>query len=436
MIEFETTLFELILVIFLILINSVFVAIEFAIIRIRTSELDVLIQQKNYKAINAREVKNHLDRYISAAQLGITLINLLLGWIGESIFSKLFNPLFSLFGINSSLSSTAASIIGILVLTFLTLTIGEIAPKAIAIRYSKSTALWFALPLRIFYRIFKPFIWLLNVSANALLRVIGVEPVTKDEVFHSEEELRFLISEGRKTGIIDSTEHQLIEKIFEFNDKLAREIMVPRSNMVAIDIDDRREKIIQIIIDEGYSRIPVFKENIDNIIGILYSKDLISAAEHRDLIVLHDILRPAQFVPETTHIGDLLKEFQKKHIHLGIVVNEHGGVEGLITLEDILEEIVGEIEDEYDIDTKNIEKDKLGLFLVNPIITIEEFNKRFKIDIPENADEYQTLSGFLQNVTGHVPEIYERIDYKGFIFTVTKKSGNKLLQIKIQRMAS
>ncbi|TRZ64556.1 DUF21 domain-containing protein, partial [bacterium] len=200
MIEFETTLFELILVIFLILINSVFVAIEFAIIRIRTSELDVLIQQKNYKAINAREVKNHLDRYISAAQLGITLINLLLGWIGESIFSKLFNPLFSLFGINSSLSSTAASIIGILVLTFLTLTIGEIAPKAIAIRYSKSTALWFALPLRIFYRIFKPFIWLLNVSANALLRVIGVEPVTKDEVFHSEEELRFLISEGRKTG--------------------------------------------------------------------------------------------------------------------------------------------------------------------------------------------------------------------------------------------
>ena len=210
--------------------------------------------------------------------------------------------------------------------------------------------------------------------------------------------------------------------------------MVPRNNMIAIDIDDNREKIIQMIIDEGYSRIPVYKETIDNIIGILYSKDLISAAEHRELILLQDILRPVHFIPETKHIGELLKELQKKHIHLGIVINEHGGVEGLITLEDIIEEIVGEIEDEYDIESPAIQKDKKGIYLINPIIPVADFNKLLNTDIPEDKDEYHTLSGFLQTVTGHIPEIFERIDYKGLLFTITKKAGNKLLQVKIQRM--
>lgn len=210
--------------------------------------------------------------------------------------------------------------------------------------------------------------------------------------------------------------------------------MVPRNNIVAINIDDNRDMIIQKVIDEGYSRVPVFKDTIDNIIGIIYSKDLISAAEFRELIVLTDILRPAYFVPETKQIGEILKDFQRKRIHLGIAVNEHGNVEGLITLEDIIEEIVGEIEDEYDIDTRNVQKDKLGIFLVNPLITIEEFNQKFKSDIPVDNDDYHTLSGFLQMVTGHVPEIYERIDYKEFVFTIMKKSGNRLLQVKVQRM--
>ena len=229
---------------------------------------------------------------------------------------------------------------------------------------------------------------------------------------------------------------RLIERVVDFNDKLARDIMVPRNNIIALDIDDNRDKIVQKVIDEGYSRIPVYKDSIDNIIGIIYSKDLISATEHRELIVLTDILRPAYFVPEIKQIGEILKEFQKKRIHLGIVVNEHGNVEGLITLEDIIEEIVGEIEDEYDIETRNVQKDKLGLFLVDPLITVEEFNTKFNTDIPLDNDDYHTLSGFLQKVTGHIPEIYERIDYKEFVFTVMKKSGNRLLQVKVQRLTN
>jgi CBS domain containing-hemolysin-like protein len=435
MLELQSTLFEIIVIFAFIFLNALFVAIEFSILKVRNSELETLIEKGNLKAKKAKDVKMHIDRYISATQLGITLVNLLLGWMMESVITdKIVSPLLKIIGLDLPFTRTISLIIGILLTSYFAVTIGEIVPKSIAIKYPKNISLWFSIPLIIFYKVFKPFIWILNKSANGFLRIIGIEPLTKDVMTHSEEEIRFLISEGRKTGVIDSTEHQLIEKIFDFNDKTASDIMIPRNRIVAIDIDDSRDKIIQTIIDEGYSRIPVFKETIDNIIGIIYSKDLISAAEHKELILLQDILRPATFIPDTKHIGELLKEFQKKHVHLGVVVNEHGGVEGLVTLEDIIEEIVGEIEDEYDIETRNIAKDKLGIYLVNPEIQIEEFNKKFSSDIPENPDEYLTLSGFLQMVTGHVPEIYERIDYKDLIFTIMKKSGNTLLQVKIQRM--
>lgn len=435
MVELQSTLFEIIIIIVLIFLSAVFVAMEFSMIRVRNSELETMINDGVKKAKKVKEIKEHIDWYISAAQLGITLVSLILGWLMESVITeKIVLPFFNYFNINFPYVRNVSLILGILLATYLAVTFGELIPKSIAIKYPKSVSVWLAIPLIMFNKIFKPLIWSFNASANGFLKLLGIEPVTKDVINHSEEELKFLISEGRKTGVIDSTEHQLIEKIFDFNDKMAKDIMIPRNKMIAIDIDDNREKIIQTIIDEGYSRIPVYKESIDNIIGVIYSKDLISAAEHRQLILLQDILRPAAFIPETKHIGELLKEFQKKHVHLGIVINEHGGVEGLITLEDIIEEIVGEIEDEYDIDTRNVAKDKLGIYLVNPDITIEEFNKKFSSDIPENPDEYNTLSGFLQIVTGHIPEIYERIDYKDLIFTIMKKTGNTLLQVKIQRM--
>jgi CBS domain containing-hemolysin-like protein len=434
MLEFQTFILELIVIFIFLAINALFVAIEYALIKIRISEIESLILKGKNKAKLVKNLKENIDKYISASQLGITLINLLLGWFGESIFSDYIKHILSYFHINSPLLNTLSIIIGILFITYLTVTFGEIAPKTIAIRYSTKIALNLSLPLKIFYNIFKPFIFLLNKSANIILKILGIESVPVNEIVNSEEEMKLIIEEGRKSGVIDSTEHQLIEKIFDFNDKTARDIMVARNNIVAINIEESRDKIVQTVIEEGYSRIPVYRESMDNIIGIIYTKDLISAAEHREIIVLQDILRPVYFLPETKHIGELLKDFQKKRIHMGIVVNEHGGVEGLVTLEDIIEEIVGEIEDEYDIETRNVEKEKLGIYLVNPIISIEEFNKKFNIDIPIDNDEYLTLSGFLQKVTGHVPEIYERIDFKGLVFTVMKKIGNKLLQVKIQRM--
>ncbi len=436
MLEAERIFTKFFFIFVFVIINALFVVIEYSLVRLRSSELDTLIAKGNSAAKLTKSLVDDLNKYISASQLGITIVNLLLGFIGEDIFIQIFEPIFLSLGGAATFSHTAALIIGILLITFLTVSIGEIAPKTLAIRFPLKISLFLSLPLKIFFNVFKPFIFLLNKFSELFLRLIGIKNIPKEEMQHSEDEIRYIIAEGKKSGVIDSTEHQLIEKIFDFNDKLAREIMVPRNNMFALNINQDRDYIIQKVIEEGFSRIPVYKDSTDNIIGVIYSKDLISAAEHREVIVLQDILRSVHFIPETKHIGEVLKDFQRKHIHLAVVVNEHGGVEGLVTLEDIIEEIVGEIEDEYDIETNSVQRGKKGVYLVNPQIEIKEFNKRFKTDIPVDSDDYQTLSGFLQTVTGHIPEIYERIDYKDISMTVMKKAQNKLLQIKIQNITN
>ncbi len=430
----ESLLFEIIFVLFIVLLNAFFVAAEFSIVKVRSTQLDTLAKKDNQRAKIAKKVVSNLDKYLSATQLGVTISSLALGWIGEPISANLLKPVFALLNItNPQTIHTLALTFGFVVITYLHVILGELAPKYIAIKYAKRVALTLAVPLNIFYLVFKPFIWVLNVSSRFIVRILGIQSVTDVERFHSEEELRLLIAEGRQSGAIDQTEHQLIEKIFEFNDKQAQEIMVPRNRMVALNIEDSREEIYRVVTEEGFSRLPVYNDTTDNIIGVIYTKDLISAAEHRELITLQDIIRPAYFVSSTKQIGNLLKEMQRHRVHMAIVVDEYGGVEGLITIEDIIEEIVGEIQDEYDVDAQEVIPEKSGVYLVNPIMSVEDFNKRFNDIIPEDTD-YQTLNGFLQKVTGHIPEVYERIDYKGMSFVVTKKSGNMILQVRVQKI--
>ncbi|MEO8666416.1 MAG: hemolysin family protein [Ignavibacteria bacterium] len=436
--DFKSIFFDVFLLLVFVSLNSLFVAAEFALVKVRKTQIQ---PTEGSRAKLALRLVTHLDQYLAATQFGITISSLGLGWIGEPVTARILEPLFSLLKINNpDTIHTISLTLGFIFITFLHIIIGELAPKSLAIRHPKQTTMFIALPLSIFYLIFKWPITMLNGSANKILKWVGIEPVSESERSHSEEEIRLLIAEGSKSGEIDETEQAIIQKVFGFNDKTAREAMIPRNNMFAIDIDENREKIIEMLIDEGYSRVPVYKDSIDNIIGVIYSKDIISAAEHKNIIVLQDVIRPVHFIPETKHIGEILKDFQKKHIHLGIVVNEHGGVEGLITLEDIIEEIFGEIDDEYDTDTDKFDvstgNDRKGIYLINPDIAIDDFNNRFNTDIPVDTDEYQTLSGFLQTVTGHIPDIFERIDYKNLVITVMKKSGNKLLQVKIQKLKS
>lgn len=423
---------QFLLIFILILVNAIFVIAEYAIIRVRSTEIDALVAQGSLKAKSAKSVISQLDRYISATQLGITFVNLLLGWIGEDVFIHLLQPLFVYIGLEDSVSQTLSIIFGLLIITYFTITIGELAPKAFAIRKYLGAVLWLSYPLMIFYRIFKPFIWLLNRSASLIIQLLGLKKEDYDSEHHSAEEIKQVILEGRKSGVIDKTEHQLIERIFDFNDKLAREIMVHRNSMVVLDIDYPREKIYAIVTEEGYSRIPVYKDTVDNIIGVIYTKDLISASEHRELISLQDIIRPAYFISGTKQIGILMREFQKNKVHMGIIVDEFGGVEGLITMEDIIEEITGEIMDEYDEETPEVIKGKNQEYLVNPIITIRDFNAKFSAKIPEESG-YNTLGGFLCQVTGHIPALYERIDYSGFTFIISNRQRNTIKQVKITR---
>jgi len=250
----------------------------------------------------------------------------------------------------------------------------------------------------------------------------------------SEEDLKQVLEASTISGAIDKTEHELIKSILEFTDTTVKEIMVPRPDVVALDISMPREVLVRKVIDEGYSRLPVYKENIDHIIGIIYSKDLLSLLEHRDLILLQDIIRPVFFVPESKKISQLLREFQQKKAHLAIVTDENGGTEGIVTMEDVVEEIVGEIHDEYDEVGKAIEPAKDGSVVVDARLSVSDFNSQFSLNIPE-ATEYETVAGFIQKVLGRLPEIGESTTFNDIQFTILSKSARRIRQVRIQRLA-
>lgn len=248
----------------------------------------------------------------------------------------------------------------------------------------------------------------------------------------SEDEIKQVIDAGTVSGVLDKTEHELIKSILEFSDITAKEIMVPRPDVVALDLHMSRETLMRRVIDEGYSRLPVYEKSIDNIVGVVYSKDLLSLLEHRDLIILQDILRPPFFVPESKKISQLLRELQQNKVHLAIVIDEHGGTEGIVTMEDIIEEIVGEILDEYDEATKSVVESSDGSSIVDATISISDFNQQFGAEIPETSD-YETLGGFLQKLTGRLPELQEEIRQNDLIFTIAGKRARRIKHVKVVR---
>ena len=357
---------NIIFLILLVLANGFFVAAEFAIIKVRSSQLAQRIKEGNRSAILVKHIIEHLDAYLSATQLGVTLASLGLGWVGEPLIAEMLRQPFRSFGFQDEGTLYTISIaVGFAVLTFLHIIVGELGPKSLAIQYTERTALLASHPLQFFYRVFQPMIWLLNTSANFMLRRVGIKPASTGDLIHSAEELEMIVTEGAKSGMLNKTEQELISSIFEFSTTTAKEIMVPRTDVIAVDSNISREKLIRIVTEEGYSRMPVYKDSIDNIVGIIYTKDLISLLEHRDLIVLQDIIRPAYFIPDAVKISKLMNDLQERKIHMAIVVDEFGGTQGIVTMEDILEEIVGEIHDEYDEVLKEVEQSADGSAIVD-----------------------------------------------------------------------
>lgn len=424
---------NIIFILLLVCANGFFVAAEFAIVKVRSSQIAQQLKIGHRRASLAMNIVDHLDAYLSATQLGVTLTSLGLGWVGEPLLADMIIGPLGAAGIVSDQAVHAIAFgVSFAILTFLHIVLGELAPKSLAIQYPETTTLVISFPLQMFYRLFRPAIWMLNKTANGFLKLLGISPSKASELFHSAEELQMIVAEGAKTGVLNKTEQELISSIFEFSATTAREIMVPRPDMIAIEHTTPREKIIQIVTEEGYSRMPVYHESIDNIIGIIHSKDLISLLEHRDLIVLDDILRPAHFVPETIKISQLLRDMQQRKLSMAIVIDEFGGTQGIITMEDILEEIVGEIHDEYDEVLKDVEQSADGSAIVNARISIDIFNEKFGVEIPEGS-EYETLNGFLYATTGRIPELNEEIVFGPLTFTVLKKSQRRIRQVRVRK---
>lgn len=418
----------------LVLLNGFFVAAEFAIVKVRPSQIELMAKTGSGAAIMAKKIVAKLDAYLSATQLGITLASLGLGWVGESLVEGLILDLFAFLGfaVDTVLIHRISIGIAFSIITVLHIVFGELAPKSIAIQRSEGVTLGIAYPLNIFYVVFRPFIWLLNGFANLILKAIGISPASEHEV-HSPEELRFLVEQGNESGNMESTEYEIIRNAFDFSERTARQVMVPRTKVVGLNIELADEKMLDKVIDEGYSRVPVFKNSLDNIIGIIHIKDLLLRIRKKERIVIKDLMRPAHFVPESKRVSDLLRDFQRQRLHMAVVVNEYGGTEGIISMEDIVEEIVGEIQDEYDNESPIVEAVTEGKYKALGSASIADVNEYLPVAIEENK-EYDSLAGLLIYHFGRIPDDNEHIVIAPYEFTVLKKLRNNIVQIEINTL--
>ncbi|MBL7921716.1 MAG: HlyC/CorC family transporter [Bacteroidia bacterium] len=426
--------FDLFITFLLILLNGFFVAAEFALVKVRASQLDVKAQKGSSRAKLAKNLLEKLDAYLSATQLGITLASLALGAVGEEVISHMVQGMFAKTGmVTNPVTVHSISLpIALTLLTFFHVTLGEQIPKMIGIKYSMDTILLFAWPLRIFYFIFSPFIWLLNKTSSMVLRIIGVKKVGEDEV-HTEEELRLILTESEEGGAIKPSENELIQNVFDFDDRIVKQIMVPQGRVVALDVELGRGEITKKVIEEGFSRIPIYLGDIDNVIGIVHSKDLLKALIENRFRTLKDIMRPVHFIPESMKINELLRDFQKHHIQMAIVTNEFGATAGLITMEDIIEELVGEIQDEHDEEKPNVEKKSDTEFIVNAQATIADVNEALPIALPENS-HYETVSGYINYIFGRIPAVNDKRKKDGYELTILKRTRQSVDTVKLKML--
>src|SRR5690606_22269209 len=352
--------FQIFLTFFLVFLNGFFVAAEFAIVKVRSSQIEIKAKSGGAVAKIAKHITQHLDNYLAATQLGITLASLGLGWVGESVMKHILIDILLFFGAGdsfaASFSQTAAPITAFAIITILHIVFGELAPKSLAIQRPVSITMGVSFPLHVFYLIFRPFIWLLNGFANALLKLAGIGTISGHDTIHSSEELQYILEQGKESGALDLSEHELIKNVFDFNERIVKNIMVPRTKISAVELTTPSGELLETIIKEGYSRVPVYDETIDKIVGVVHAKDILPLLAEGKELVLKDIIRKPYFIPETKKINDLMSELQQKRMQIAIVLDEFGGTAGMVTLEDIVEELVGEIQDEYDEEKPIVEK--------------------------------------------------------------------------------
>jgi len=424
---------NLFLVALLILLTAFFVATEFAIVKLRSSRVDQLVLEGKKNALAVRKVTSNLDAYLSACQLGITITALGLGWLGEPTIEKLLYPAFEYFSISESVSHMISFIIAFVIMTYLHVVLGELAPKTAAILKAEQVALFTAPIIIYFYKVMYPFIWALNGSARSFVRLFGMKPVNEHEEAHSEDEIRIILSESYHSGKINKTEFGYVNRIFTFDELLAREIMVPRTDMICLYADKSLDENLSIIKKEQYTRFPVAKGDKDNIIGVVNTKQFFLSYDNNPAFDYQSLIQPVMAVPEVMPVKTLLRKMQQENVHLALLLDEYGGTSGMITIEDILEEIVGEIRDEFDKDEgREIEALGLNRYLVEGTALIEEVNQVVGSSIED--EDVDSIGGWLYNRQPELP-VGGEWKYDNFVFTIREKDKHRIRKIEIVKKA-
>jgi len=432
------TTVNLILIIILIALTGFFVATEFAIVKIRMSKIDQLVAEGKKGAIAAKRVVSHLDEYLSACQLGITVTALGLGWLGEPTVEKLLHPVFAYFNFNESVTHILSFGIAFALVTFLHVVVGELAPKTIAIQKAEFITLMFSPPIIWFYKIMYPFIWFLNGSARVLVGMFGLKPASEHELAHSEEELRILLSESYKSGEINKNELKYVNNIFEFDERIAKEIMVPRTEIITISLESTYDEIIELIKNERYTRYPVVDGDKDHIVGFLNIKELLTSAftecDDPKPFDINAYINPVIQVIETIPIHDLLLKMQKERTHIAVLIDEYGGTSGLVTVEDILEEIVGEIRDEFDEDEiPEIRKLNEDHYILDGKLLIEDVNNLLHTTFSD--EDIDTIGGWFLTQKFNADVGVEVAD-QDYIFKVHESDGHHIQYLEVFKMKS
>jgi putative hemolysin len=406
----------------LILLNAFFVAAEYGLVTSRRTRIMELEHEGNRRARAVLRITGDPPRFIAAMQLGVTISSLAIGALGEQVLAH---------HLDSFMASILAVIVALLIVTYLHVVIGELVPKGIALGHPERTALAVSSTVRGFFILFRPFIWLLQESTTLILRGLGLEPPGAEHEAHSEAELRMLLSSSAEQGEIEHDEQEMLYKVFDFADKEVSDVMVPRPEVVAISIALPAEEALKAVLESPYTRYPVYRESLDDIVGVLHIRDLIEAMHDRGIVSvdLETLVRAAYMVPETKDLGALLTEFRRTNQHLAIVIDEYGSMEGIVTLEDLLEEIVGEIEDEFDLPDETVERVDDTTIRIDGTFPIDDFNEQFKCNLPH--EDYHTVAGFVFGQLGRAAEPGDEVTHDGLVFQVHSVEGQRIDRLQV-----
>lgn len=425
-----TIVLNIIAVFVLVALNGFFVAAEFSMVKIRLGRLDTLVKEGNTNAKYAYAVASELDKYLSACQLGITLASLGLGWIGEPAVADMIRPFLSSFGIADDAVSTISFLLAFSFITALHIILGELVPKTLSIQMAEKTTLVTAFPLAMFYKIMYPFIWFLNTVSNGIIKLWGINTEAAPEAAHSDEELRHLVEESHKSGLIDQMEMTLVDNVFDFASHTAREIMIPRTEMVCLYMTNTFDQNLDIALTEQLTRYPVCSPDKDNITGFVHIKDILNILAKNEEKNLVNIIRPLSTVPETMPITELLKQMQKSGSQIALLIDEYGGTAGIVTLEDIIEEVFGEIQDEFDEERPPVEVTADG-YSVDGLVLVDDINDLLGTNIEtETAD---TIAGWLYCQLGIDPVHGQSFSYGGYLFKVDEVVNLRIVRITIEK---